>query len=44
MFDRVITLARRTRLSSKESRRHRRDREILDLALVQRDVMAVLGE
>jgi hypothetical protein len=46
MFDRVITLARRTRPSSKEKVVviDKGDREIVDLALIQRDVMAVLGE
>jgi chaperonin cofactor prefoldin len=46
MFDRVITLARRTRPSSKEGIVvvDRGEREIVDLAMIQKDVMAVLGE
>lgn len=46
MFDRVITLARRTRPSSRERVVviDRGERDIVDLALIQKDVMAVLGE
>jgi hypothetical protein len=45
MFDRVITLARRARPSSKEKIVviDKGEREIVDLALIQKDVLAVLG-
>jgi hypothetical protein len=46
MFDRVITLGRRTRPSSKEKVVviDKGEREIVDLTLIQKDVLTVLGE
>lgn len=46
MFDRVITLSRRTRPSSKEKIvvLDRGERVVVDLDLIQKDVMMVLGE
>jgi hypothetical protein len=46
MFDRTIALARRSRPSSKEKVviLADKEREVTDLLLVQKDVLAVLGE